>query len=71
MSKAVTAYYWFAGRRVADRPRQDDPADMGTAFGLELSLLEMPDPSAAAARAPVTPPPGWIHRLAMRRKAAI
>jgi hypothetical protein len=40
MNKAVIPSRWFSGWRTADRPMQDDPADLGTAFGLEMSLNE-------------------------------
>jgi hypothetical protein len=48
---------------------QDDAADMGTAWGLDMSFD--PPPEAAA---PVPPLPamhrGWLRRLAARRHAA-
>ncbi len=44
---------------------EDDAADFGTCFGLELSLAparEEPAPAPAADKANA----GWIHRLARR-----
>jgi hypothetical protein len=49
--------------RAAARPAHDDPADYGTAFGLDLSLNELVhEPVPPAKR-----PPGWMQRLAARR----
>ncbi|MFM7507093.1 MAG: hypothetical protein ACKO3M_11160 [Rubrivivax sp.] len=58
---------WFAAWRVRPLPAPaPDPADCGTAFGLELSL-----PGAeAAASTPATPPQGWRERWARRRRPA-
>ena len=66
MNKAAPSHRWFAGWRAAQRPAQDDPADLGTAFGLDLSLRELvhePLPPEPVARRP-----GWVARLAARRK---
>ena len=63
MTKAVNSRRWFAAWRSAERPAQDDPADLGTAFGLDLSLNEMQHEPAPAERRP-----GWVRRLAARRK---
>jgi hypothetical protein len=66
MSKTDNSGRWFGAWR--DTPRavpDDDAADMGTAFGLEMSLepqaLPAPDVDADAR-------PGWIQRLANRGK---
>ena len=49
-------------RRRVDEPAAAEPADLGTAFGLELSML--PDDDA---NPPQTPPPGpWWQRLTQR-----
>lgn len=55
---------WSRARRAT--PRAQDPADMGTAFGLEYSL----DQGAAnandpAGQAPVDP--GWLQRWLSRK----
>jgi hypothetical protein len=66
MNKAAPAHRWFAGWRATERPVQDDPADLGTAFGLDMSLNELvhepPMPAPSARRA------GWMQRLAGRSK---
>ena len=65
-NKAVHSQRWFAAWRAARRPLQGgDAADQGTAFGLEMSLLEThPEPPR-----PVAQKPGWVRRLTMRRSA--
>jgi len=66
MNKAAPSNRWFSGWRGSQRPVEDDPADLGTAFGLDLSLKELvhePQPQEPTARRP-----GWIQRLAARRK---
>jgi hypothetical protein len=80
MSKAATPSRWFPGWRTAQRPMQDDPADLGTAFGLEMSLNEAAKEAAkeaaadAAQRAPAPSagarPRGLMQRLTGRRKTS-
>ncbi len=79
MNKAVTPSRWFSGWRTAERPMQDDPADLGTAFGLEMSLNEAAREAAALggvddrADVPTVPSvrqPGFMQRLKSRRKTA-
>ena len=68
-TKAAAPQRWFTGWRLAERAPQNDPADLGTAFGLDMSLD--PDWAASpAAAAPVARSPGWVRRLATRRRAA-
>jgi hypothetical protein len=66
-TKAVSSQRWFTPWRAVRRPLpDDDPADQGTAFGLDMSMLEIPPEPAAA-----TPPrPGWLQRLVLRRRAS-
>jgi hypothetical protein len=46
-----------------------DPADLGTAFGLDLSLNEIAhEPPATVG--PALSRPGWVGRLILRRKPA-
>jgi hypothetical protein len=67
MPKDLTPHRWFQAWRADEVPPKLDPADLGTAFGLDLSLDEL-----AHEPAPVPPPvarrPGWVSRLAGRRK---
>ena len=66
-SKAAKPRSWFHSWRSTPRPAPDtDPADLGTAFGLDLSMSEdsqLP-PIASEARL------GWVRRLAERRRSA-
>ncbi len=58
---------WFSSWRATARPAPDtDPADLGTAFGLDLSLSEL----APLPPAPDERRPGWVQRLADRRRSA-
>ena len=68
MSTKAAPHRWFAGWRSADRPPRDDPADLGTAFGLDMSLD--PDWVESRSPAPVTRQPGWVQRLTSRRRQA-
>lgn len=80
MNKVATPSRWFPGWRTAARPMQDDPADLGTAFGLEVSLeMSLNEIAAAeAAREQALAPasargtrrPGLMQRLTGRRKTA-
>jgi hypothetical protein len=67
MTKAVTTNRWFSGRRAPERHDESDPADLGTAFGLDLSLTVAPDAPPAPAEERRA---GWVRRLADRRKPA-
>jgi hypothetical protein len=77
MSKAAASpSRWFPGWRTAERPMQDDPADLGTAFGLEMSLNEAAAeaareaPSAAPAHPAGARRQGLMQRLTGRRKTS-
>ena len=70
MHKSDTSRRWFGLRRAARRPAQDDPADLGTAYGLDLSLSEMPDEEPPRATKPTAGHEGWMQRLWTRRKPA-
>ena len=43
MDKSDAPRRWFGLWRTAERATGDDPADLGTAFGLDLSLSELGD----------------------------
>lgn len=65
MSKTATPARWFSAWRPATRVVQDDPADLGTAFGLDMSLDDaVPAPAAVPAERRST---GWAQRLGWRR----
>ena len=69
MSKAATPNRWFPGWRSNPQTAEVDPADLGTAFGLDLSLNEIAhEPPLSVA--PVMRKPGWVGRLSLRRKPA-
>jgi hypothetical protein len=54
------------GMRAAQAAPALDPADMGTAIGLDFCLDEPPGEAATGALAPVrtgTAPAGWLRRL--------
>ncbi len=76
MNKVATPSRWFPGWRTAARPMQDDPADLGTAFGLEMSLGEAAAEAAqaaapaAAAKAAGPRRQGLMQRLTGRRTTA-
>lgn len=67
MTKATTPARWFSGWRASPQPLDADPADLGTAFGLDLSLNEIPhEPPVTVA--PALRRPGWMGRLTTRGK---
>ncbi len=68
MSKRLPLVRWLSAARIDRRAPQDDPADMGTAFGLEMSLAEPAAPDAAAA--PAAPArTRWLRRAFPGRAA--
>ncbi len=67
MANDLTPHRWFPAWRAHSPPADTDAADLGTAFGLDLSLDEM---AHSPRPAPVAPRPGWISRLTNRRKPA-
>lgn len=69
MNKPDPSRRWFGQWRAAEGPAQDDPADLGTAFGLDLSLTELVDDTPAPP-SPMDGQGGWMQRVAARRKPA-
>jgi hypothetical protein len=67
-SKAVNLQPWFNVWRAPDAPAQDDPADMGTAFGLDLSMLQ--GAAATPASVPAERRSGWVRRPGPGRRGA-
>ena len=70
MPNSDTPRRWFGLWPAAARRPQDDPADLGTAFGLDLSLDELADDTSPAVASPMDGPDGWMHRLWTRRRPA-
>lgn len=69
MSKALTPQRWFHNWRASAPPPDTDPADLGTAFGLDMSLSQI-EHDAPALAAPKSRQPNWVSRLAARRRSA-
>ena len=68
MNKADTPQRWYSGWRASPAAVEVDAADLGTAFGLDMSLNPLqhePPPAPPLARQP-----GWMRRLGERRKNA-
>lgn len=60
---------WYAPWRSVERaPAADDPADLGTAFGLDLSMAPAEEPPPAAPKRRDTSPGRWLDRLPLRRR---
>ncbi|MBL8342235.1 MAG: hypothetical protein JNL30_12265 [Rubrivivax sp.] len=67
MNKPPTEPRWYQPWRRAEARPADDPADLGTCFGLELSLSTQPSPAKAADASQRV---GWVRRLTSRRSRA-
>ena len=70
MNKPVPGPRWYAPWRQSEMCLADDPADVGTAFGLELTLAAMVAPDKAAAASALRRP-NWMQRIAARRRATL
>jgi hypothetical protein len=73
MNQAPTPMRLFRFLRSRSKaPPQDDAADMGTAWGLDMSFDPPQETGEAAASVPPLPAMhrGWLRRLAARRQAA-
>lgn len=69
MDKSNAPRRWFGHWHASARPQKEDPADLGTAFGLDLSLSELGDEMPA----PPSPQRGqasWMQRVVLRRRPA-
>jgi hypothetical protein len=66
MNSTAPSPPWYAPWRRAGHTvsPDDDPAGLGTAFGLELCTD--PEPAHAAREAPLPVDGGWLQRLAAR-----
>jgi len=69
MKKSDKSHRWFGSWRAAERAPRDDPADLGTAFGLDLSMSEEADPPQPAP-APTDGKSGWMQRMTARHRPA-
>jgi hypothetical protein len=65
MNDADTPNRWFQAWRSQPRTVPLDPADLGTAFGLDASFDA---PHGAAHPSPNPVKPGWMQRLTSRGK---
>lgn len=62
---------WYAPWRSAAEPEEvQDPADLGTAYGLDLSIDLSSRPRDDAAPAPSTDDARWVQRPGARRRRA-
>ena len=69
MNKSDPPHRWFGHWRAIARPPQDDPADLGTAFGLDLSLSELAE-DPPPPRTPLEGRAGWMQRMVSKRRPA-
>lgn len=68
MDKTAPTHRWFSAWRAA-QPQAQDPADLGTAFGLDLSLNELVhEPTPPSTPATGAAHRGWMSRFTSRRK---
>ncbi|MBI5718369.1 MAG: hypothetical protein HZC37_11875 [Burkholderiales bacterium] len=67
MNKPATPPRWYQPWR-ASEGRVQDPADLGTCYGLEMTLTAEPAPTKTAA-VPARRV-GWMQRLTSRARAA-
>jgi len=70
MSHAAPPPRWYAPwRAAAGNPAADDAADLGTAFGLDMSIdTFLPEEPVRHARPMPAARAGWVARLSLRRK---
>ncbi|MBX3599087.1 MAG: hypothetical protein KF863_00585 [Rubrivivax sp.] len=66
MNEADRSPRWFHLGRDEPAPAADDPADLGTAFGLDLSLQRAQEAGAEPAAVAGT---GWLPHLKLVRRA--
>lgn len=69
MNKPALPYRWYAPWRAAAAP-QDDPADLGTAFGLDLSMAPPAGTASPTAAGTAARSSGWVRRWVARRRNA-
>ena len=66
MNKAETPHRWFHGWRASQPGVEVDAADLGTAFGLDLSLSEIAHEPPRASKPP-SRRLGWLRSLTAKR----
>ena len=69
MKRSKASRRWFGHWRATERAPRDDPADHGTAFGLDLSLSEVADDPPAPTSSLVGRS-HWMQGLVARRRPA-
>lgn len=69
MPRSDTSRRWFGFWRSADPRSRQDPADLGTAFGLDLSLSRLAE-DLQARPAPAAREQNWMQRVLARRRPA-
>jgi hypothetical protein len=69
MAHTASTPRWYAPWRAAaaEKGLSVDPADVGTAFGLDMSVDTLLPDDAPPAPRPHAERPGWVQRLARRR----
>ena len=68
MNKHANPPRWYQPWRRTDAQAMDDPADLGTCFGMEVMLAAEPAPTKTGAGPRRV---GWMQRFASRRRAAV
>jgi hypothetical protein len=69
MDKPPPAQRWYQRRRKDPGHVPEDAADLGTAFGLDLSLGDQPPTAAAPTVQDGAAKPGWAQRVMRRQRA--
>jgi hypothetical protein len=68
MDKAPPSHPWYRRRRTDMGHVPQDAADLGTAFGLDLSLRDAAEAAVPLGVGPQAARPGWAQRMLTRRK---
>jgi hypothetical protein len=71
MNKAPTSKPWYQPWGAARRSSDADAADLGTAFGLDMSLDHWQTEQPLGARPSVPRRAGWLARWATRHKQSL
>jgi hypothetical protein len=68
MDKAPPSHPWYRRRRTDTGHVSEDAADLGTAFGLDLSLRDAAEATVPLGASPQAARPGWAQRMLTRHK---